>query len=76
MNITTSKVSDCIIQKILQDNSFSIELAKRLGIQQQSVLGLAKRNSTKLTLYEAINFYKENGFSEKQIFDNASCLKV
>jgi len=36
------KVSKIIIEKILNDNNFSIELAKKLGNQQQSVLGLAR----------------------------------
>ena len=36
------EVSETIIEKILNDNNFSIELAKRLGNQQQSVLGLTK----------------------------------
>lgn len=62
------KVSELIIQKILQENNFSIELAKRLDVQQQSVLGLARRNSNKLTLYIAVQFYKEKGFTEEEIF--------
>lgn len=39
------KVNKIIIEKILNKNGFSIELAKRLDVQQQSVLGLAKRKS-------------------------------
>jgi plasmid maintenance system antidote protein VapI len=42
-------------------------LAKKLGIQQQSVMGLARRNSSKLTLYDAIQLYKEYGFKEEDI---------
>lgn len=72
MNVNTLiKVSPSIIDKILKDNNFSIGLAKRLGIQQQSVLGLARRNSIKLTLYEAIMYYKENGFTEENIFSES-----
>ena len=63
------KVSKIIIEKILNDNEFSIELAKRLGNQQQSVLGLARRNSRNLTLWEAVMFYTEKGFTEEQIFE-------
>jgi len=66
------KVSKIIIEKILNDNNFSIELAKRLGNQQQSVLGLARRNSRNLTLWEAVLFYKEQGFTEKEIFCNSN----
>nr|WP_315126330.1 hypothetical protein [uncultured Capnocytophaga sp.] len=64
------KVSNLIIEKILNDNNFSIELAKRLGVRQQSVMGLARRNSRNLTFWEAVKFYKEQGFSEEQIFQN------
>ena len=64
------EVSETIIEKILNDNNFSIELAKRLGNQQQSVLGLARRNSRNLTLWEVVMFYKEQGFTEEEIFKN------
>ena len=62
------KVSKIIIHKILNENDFSIGLAKVLDIQQQSVLGLAKRNSNKLKLFIAIQYYKEKGFTEEEIF--------
>ena len=62
------KVSKIIIHKILNENDFSIGLAKVLDIQQHSVLGLAKRNSNKLTLFIAIKYYKEKGFTEEEIF--------
>ena len=62
------KVSQIILDKILNDNEFSLELAKIIGIQQQSVKALAKRNSKILTLYQAIIFYKERGFEDKDIF--------
>jgi predicted DNA-binding protein YlxM (UPF0122 family) len=62
-----SKVSQLIINRILKDNDFSMALAKKLGIQQQSVMGLARRNSSKLTLYDAIQLYKEYGFKEEDI---------
>ena len=61
------KVSQLIINRILKDNDFSMALAKKLGIQQQSVMGLARRNSSKLTLYDAIQLYKEYGFKEEDI---------
>lgn len=66
------KVSNLIIEKILNDNQFSSELAIELGIQQQSVLGLARRNSSKLTLYQAVMFFKKKGFSDKEIFEEPS----
>lgn len=63
-----NKVSKLIRDKIIEDNKFSNELAMRMNIQQQSVIGLAKRNSNKLTLYEAVKFYMEKGYSENEIF--------
>lgn len=63
-----NKVTATIIDKILNDNTFSMELAKRLMLQQQSVKALARRNSKNLTLYDAVNFYKENGFGDDDIF--------
>lgn len=66
------KVSKTIIEKILNDNAFSADLAGVLNIQQQSVLGLARRNSEKLTLWKAVKFYKKKGFSEEQIFEDES----
>ena len=62
-----SIVRQLIINRILKDNDFSMALAKKLGIQQQSVMGLARRNSSKLTLYDAIQLYKEYGFKEEDI---------
>lgn len=67
----TNKVSILIIDRILTDNEFSMQLASRLGIQQQSVKALAKRNSDKLTLYQAIQFYLEKGITENEIFDKS-----
>lgn len=65
------KVSELVRKKILTDNEFSMELAVRLGIQQQSVKALARRNSKLLTLHVAINFYKEQGIEENSIFLNS-----
>lgn len=64
------KVSSIIIEKILKDNAFSLELAMELGIQQQTVLGNARRNGDKLRLWKAVEFYKKKGFSEKEIFES------
>lgn len=61
-------ISKKIIDRILNDNDFSMELAMRMGIQQQSVMGLARRNSVKLTLYEAVLYYRGCGYDDKDIF--------
>ena len=36
------------------------------------MLGLARRNSRNLTLWEAVLFYKEQGFTEEEIFCNSN----
>lgn len=58
-----------ILEKILTDNDFSLELAKVFGIKQVSLEMLARRNSGKLTQYSAVEFYRKKGFSEKEIFE-------
>lgn len=64
------KISDTITEKILTDNNFSMELAKKIGIQQGSLLSSIRRNrdSRILRLWEAVMFYKEQGYTEEEIF--------
>jgi hypothetical protein len=64
------KVSKEIREKILEDKSFSSEVALILGIKQISAELLARRNSRSLTLYALVKFYKSKGFSEDQIFES------
>ncbi len=70
VNLNNMKVSHLILEKILNDSTFSGELAIELGITQQSVKSLAKRNSEKLTLYAAILFYRSKGFKDEEIFED------
>ncbi|MGV4529327.1 hypothetical protein [Ornithobacterium rhinotracheale] len=63
------RASKLIIEKILNDNDFSIEVAKRLNLRQSSVLGLARRNSDKLLHYQAVKFYQEQGYTEKEFME-------
>ncbi len=63
------KASKEIREKILYNNEFSLRMAEILGIAQVSVKHLARRNSTKLTLAVLVNFYKEQGFTDEQIFE-------
>jgi hypothetical protein len=70
------KVSKKIIEKILTDNDFSMGVAKAMNIQQQSVMGLARRNSEKLTLYSAILYYKALGFTEEEIFKDSDSYNL
>ena len=65
-----NKVSKAIIKKILNDNIFSLEVAKILDIQQYSVKELAKRNSDKLGHYKCVEFYKSEGLTLEQIFNS------
>lgn len=65
------KVSEKIRELILTNNDFSLKLAQALQVTQQSVVSLAKRNSVKLTLYAAILLYKEEGFTDEEIFEDA-----
>lgn len=69
-NRNDMKISDTITEKILTDNNFSMELAKKIGIQQGSLLSSIRRNrdSRILRLWEAVMFYKEQGYTEEEIF--------
>ena len=75
------RISDTITERILTDNDFSMELAKKIGIQQGSLLGSVRRNknSRTLRLWEAVMFYKEQVYTEDEIFDfqlvNQSVIK-
>lgn len=62
------KISELIISEILKDNNLSLALSKSLGVQQQSVLKLAKRNSPKLGRLNVIEYYIDNGFSLEEIY--------
>lgn len=75
------RISDTITERILTDNDFSMELAKKIGIQQGSLLSSIRRNKNSriLRLWEAVMFYKEQGYTEDEIFDfqlvNQSVIK-
>ena len=58
------KISDTITEKILTDNNFSMELAKKIGIQQGSLLSSIRRNrdSRILRLWQ--------GYTEEEIFSD------
>lgn len=63
-------ISKKIIEKILSDNQFCLKLALLLNIQQTSVRALARNNSDKLAHFKLVEFYKEEGFSENDIWEN------
>lgn len=56
------KVSDLIINEILNNNDFSLDLAKFFGIQQQSLRKRAQLKSKKLGTLKAIKFYIDRRF--------------
>lgn len=63
--------SSFIIEKIIRDNFFSLEMAIRLSqitgkpVKQNTIEAQAKRGSRLLLSPECILFYKEKGFSEE-----------
>lgn len=65
----TINLSKEIRDKIIKDNSFSLELSMILDIRQVSLFRAVERNSRTLLKKECIDFYIRNGFSEKQIYD-------
>ncbi len=56
-NYKYMKISKKIIDKILQDNKFSLKMALLLDIQQTSVRALARSNSDKLGHAKLVEFY-------------------
>ena len=68
-NYKYMKISKKVIDKILQDNKFSLKMALLLDIQQTSVRALARSNSDKLGHAKLVEFYKEEGFSEEEIWN-------
>ncbi|WP_172919429.1 hypothetical protein [Capnocytophaga canis] len=69
------KLSKKIFNKVIEDNDFSLEMAKRLQITQWAVIQRAKRKSRTLMLPECIAFYKEQGFIEEDIFEKEEVEK-
>lgn len=63
------EISKKIKDKILYDNDFSLKGAGIMGITQASFRNLVRRNSTKLTLYSLVKFYKSEGYTEDEIFE-------
>lgn len=54
------------------DNQFSLGLAKRLDVRQETLLKAARQAGTNklLVLFPAVQFYQENGFTHTEIFAN------
>lgn len=58
-----------ILDRILNDNDFSLRMSLHMKIRQDSLFRLVKRNSPLLKLPEQVAFYKNEGFTEDEIFD-------
>ena len=63
------KVSQTIIEKLLNERDFRLGTALAMKISENNVRNLAKANSENLTKYSAIKFFKANGFKENEIFE-------
>ena len=62
-------LSQKILDKIIQDNEFSLLLSLHLKKRQDTVIRLAKEHADILRLPEQVAFYKSKGFSEEEIFE-------
>ena len=63
------KVSQIIIEKLLNDRDFRLSTALAMKISENNVRNLAKAKSENLTKYSAVKFFKKSGFSENEIFE-------
>lgn len=63
------KVSQLIIEKLLNDKNFRLNTALALDVSERNVQQLAERNSDNLTKAAAVKFYKSTGLKEKEIFE-------
>lgn len=65
------KVSQLIIEKLLNDKNFRLSTALALGVTERNIQILAEKNSinSNLTKMSAVNYYKSTGLKEKEIFE-------
>ncbi|EKB60741.1 hypothetical protein [Bergeyella zoohelcum] len=68
-NYKYMKISKKVIDEILKNNQFSLKIAMILDIQQTSVKALARSNSDKLGHARLVEFYKEQGFTDEEIWE-------
>lgn len=62
------KVSDLIIEKLINDKIFRLNTALALGVTERNVQQLADRRSDNLTKMAAVNYYKSTGLTDEEIF--------
>ncbi|WP_445453139.1 hypothetical protein [Flavobacterium sp. 25HG05S-40] len=63
------RVSQIIIEKLLNDKNFRLSTALALEVSERNVQNLAKANSDNLTKMSAVKVYKDNGFTDEEIFE-------
>lgn len=70
------KVSQFIIEKLLNDKNFRLNTALALGVTERNIQILADKNSTNsnLTKMAAIKYYKSTGLKESEIFETEKTI--
>lgn len=65
-------LSSTIKSRIISDNQFSLTLALKLDCRQETLIKAARDDkSQKLLLhYAAVEYYKDCGYSEEEIFES------
>jgi len=68
------KVSQLIIEKLLNDTNFRLNTALALGVTERNIQILANKNSknSNLTKMAAIKYYISTGLKESEIFEQLS----
>lgn len=65
------KVSQIIVEKLLNDKNFRLNTALALGVTERNIQILAEKNTinSNLTKMAAVNFYRSTGLKDKDIFE-------
>ena len=68
---TKMKISQLIIEKLLNDKNFRLNTALVLGTTERMVQINAQNNTVNgnLTKIAAVNYFKSQGFQEEEIFE-------
>jgi len=66
------RIQKHLTERIRKDNAFSLALAYELQVKQLTVDVMARTNANngRLTKETAINFFKKNSYSDKDIYTN------
>ena len=63
------RVSQLILEKLINDKSFRLNTALALGVTERNIQMLVERKSDNLTKYAAVKYYKSTGLKEAEIFE-------